>query len=134
MTVLSDMLMLQVERCYYGRRQISKTPCMTMLQARLNVAVSCCSDSSLCTVTQAVSVADQQPASICSPTTMDVLGLRTNRPLHEEFYPITRSVSELMTFKVTPDDHRNYALTWYTLSAATGTMAYGILNKRKGRR
>lgn len=83
---------------------------------------------------EAVSVADQQPASSGSPTTMDVLGLRTNRPLNEEAYPITRSVSELMTFKVTPADHRNYALTWYTLSAATGTMAYGILNKRKGRR
>lgn len=82
---------------------------------------------------EAVSVADQQPASSGSPTTMDVLGLRTNRPLNEEAYPITRSVSELMTFKVTPTDHRNYALTWYTLSAATGTMAYGILNKRKGR-
>ncbi|DBB15985.1 TPA: hypothetical protein ACH3X3_003354 [Trebouxia sp. C0006] len=82
---------------------------------------------------EAVSIADQQPASNGSPTTMDVLGLRTNRPLNEESYPITRSVSELMTFKVTPNDHRNYALTWYTLSAATGTMAYGILNKRKGR-
>ncbi|DBA82252.1 hypothetical protein WJX79_003765 [Trebouxia sp. C0005] len=82
---------------------------------------------------EAVSVAGEQPASSGSPTTMDVMGLRTTRPLNEESYPITRSVSELMTFKVTPNDHRNYALTWYTLSAATGSMAYGILNKRKGR-
>lgn len=82
---------------------------------------------------EAVSVDEHHPTgSSSSPTTMDVLGLRTNRPLNEESYPITRSVSQLMTFKVTPDDHRNYALTWYTLSAATGTMAYGILKKRKG--
>ena len=64
---------------------------------------------------------------------MDVLGLRTNRPPNVESYPITRSVSELMSFKVTPEDHRNYALTWYTLSAATGAMAMGILRKRKNR-
>ena len=83
---------------------------------------------------QVVSVEDPQPSTSASnPTAMDVLGLRTNRPLNEERYPITRSVSELMSFKVTPEDHRNYALTWYTLSAATGAMAFGILRKHKGR-
>lgn len=83
---------------------------------------------------QVVSVEDPQPPTGAgNPTAMDVLGLRTNRPLNEECYPITRSVSELMSFKVTPEDHRNYALTWYTLSAVTGAMAFGILRKRKGR-
>lgn len=81
---------------------------------------------------EAVSVSQPKPVG-SSPTAMDVLGMRTNRPLNEESYPIVRSVSELMTFKVTPDDHRNYSLTWYTLSAATGTMAYSILKKQKGR-
>lgn len=79
---------------------------------------------------QVVSVEERQPAS-GGPTAMDVLGLRTNRPLNMEEYPIRRSVSELMSFKVTPEDHRNYALTWYTLSAATGAMAFGILRKRR---
>ena len=76
---------------------------------------------------------EQKAASSHQPTAMDVLGLRTTKPLNEEQYPITRSITEMMTFKVTPDDHRNYALTWYTLSAATGSMAYAILRKRKGR-
>ncbi|KAL3152716.1 hypothetical protein ABBQ38_012307 [Trebouxia sp. C0009 RCD-2024] len=79
---------------------------------------------------EVVSVEERQPAS-GGPTAMDVLGLRTNRPLNMEEYPIRRSVSELMSFKVTPEDHRNYALTWYTLSAATGAMAFGILRKRR---
>lgn len=83
---------------------------------------------------QVVSIEMSDPSnSNGNPTAMDVLGLRTNRPLKEESYPITRSVSELMSFKVTPEDHRNYALTWYTLSAATGAMAFGILRKRRGR-
>ena len=86
----------------------------------------------VCALLQAVSVSQPKPVG-SSPTAMDVLGMRTNRPLNEESYPIVRSVSELMTFKVTPDDHRNYSLTWYTLSAATGTMAYGIFKKQKGR-
>ncbi|KAL3156235.1 hypothetical protein ABBQ32_012512 [Trebouxia sp. C0010 RCD-2024] len=81
---------------------------------------------------EVVSVEERQPTS-SGPTAMDVLGLRTNRPLNMEEYPITRSVSELMRFKVTPEDHRNYALTWYTLSAATGAMAFGILRKRRSR-
>ena len=34
-----------------------------------------------------------------------------------------------MSFKVTPEDHRNYALTWCTLSAAAGAMVFGILKK-----
>lgn len=83
---------------------------------------------------QVVSIEVPNPSNSSSnPTAMDVLGLRTNRPFTEESYPITRSVSELMSFKVTPEDHRNYALTWYTLSAATGAMAFGILRKRRGR-
>ena len=75
---------------------------------------------------------DAPAAKDSTPSQMDVLALRTARPAQpKETLPLTRSISELKGFKVTPEDHRNYALTWYTLSAATGAMAYGIIKKRK---
>jgi surfeit locus 1 family protein len=36
----------------------------------------------------------------------------------------------LRRFPVMPDDHRNYAATWLTLSAATGAMAVSALRGR----
>ena len=83
-------------------------------------------------VLQAVSMDVIPAAQDNMPSQMDILALRTARPAQrKETLPITRNVSELKGFKVTPEDHRNYALTWYTLSAATGAMAYGIIKNRK---
>lgn len=81
---------------------------------------------------QAVSMNATPPPKDNTPSQMDILALRTARPAQpQETLPLTRSIQELKGFKVTPEDHRNYALTWYTLSAATGAMAYGIVKKRK---
>ncbi len=57
------------------------------------------------------------------PTTMEVLAGRTRGPSAGEQYPIPRSLEDLMNFSVMPSDHRNYALTWYALSAATAVLA-----------
>ena len=46
-------------------------------------------------------------------------------------FPLTKDVAELLTFKVTTQDHLNYAMTWYTLSAITATMAYRAVTARK---
>lgn len=83
---------------------------------------------------QAVSIEGGVQAKDSSPSTMDVLALRKARPAQpQEALPSTRGTSELMGFKVTPADHRNYALTWFTLSGATAAMAWGIV-RRKGAR
>ena len=37
------------------------------------------------------------------------------------------AVGDLLTAKVTPQDHANYALTWYSLSAATAMLALRVL-------
>lgn len=81
---------------------------------------------------QAVSMDATVPAKDSTPSQMDILALRTARPAQpQEVLPLRRSITELKGFKVTPEDHRNYALTWYTLSVATGAMAYGIIKRRK---
>ena len=57
------------------------------------------------------------------PTTMEVLAGRTRGPSSREEYPIPRNLEDLMNFSVMPSDHRNYALTWYSLSGATALLA-----------
>lgn len=57
------------------------------------------------------------------PTTMEVLAGRTRGPSSGEEYPIPRNLEDLMNFSVMPSDHRNYALTWYSLSVATALLA-----------
>ncbi|EFN55425.1 hypothetical protein CHLNCDRAFT_134584 [Chlorella variabilis] len=47
------------------------------------------------------------------PSAMDV----------EERYPLPKSLDDLMHFSVMPQDHFNYAATWWTLSAATLALA-----------
>ena len=38
-------------------------------------------------------------------------------------FPLVKDASELLSFKVSPQEHLNYAATWYTLSGITATMA-----------
>ena len=65
------------------------------------------------------------------PSAMDVLALRTQKPVtKQEQYPSPRGVQDLMGFSVNPDDHRNYALTWYTLAAATALLANRAMRQR----
>ena len=57
------------------------------------------------------------------PNTMEILAGRTRGPSAAQEYPIPREMGDLMSFSVMPTDHRNYALTWYALSAATAFLA-----------
>ncbi|CAL5222265.1 g4603 [Coccomyxa viridis] len=57
------------------------------------------------------------------PTTMEILAGRTRGPSAAQQYPIQREIGDLMNFSVMPSDHRNYALTWYSLSVATAFLA-----------
>ena len=41
--------------------------------------------------------------------------------------PIRRTLGDFLRFNVTPQDHINYALTWFTLSLCTALMAYARL-------
>ncbi|KAK6123671.1 hypothetical protein DH2020_042588 [Rehmannia glutinosa] len=49
-------------------------------------------------------------------------------------YPIPKDASTLIRSSVMPQDHVNYTLTWYSLSAAVTFMAYKRLKPRKSRR
>ncbi|KAL3838725.1 hypothetical protein ACJIZ3_023316 [Penstemon smallii] len=49
-------------------------------------------------------------------------------------YPIPKEVSTLIRNSVMPQDHLNYTLTWYSLSAAVTFMAFKRLKSRKSRR
>lgn len=57
------------------------------------------------------------------PNTMEILAGRTRGPSAAQQYPIPREMGDLMNFSVMPSDHRNYALTWYSLSVATAFLA-----------
>ncbi|KAK9787505.1 hypothetical protein WJX73_010878 [Symbiochloris irregularis] len=69
-----------------------------------------------------------------SPSQMDVLAMRTQGRTRAgvpvEPLPITRCQGDLLRQGVTPTDHRNYALTWFTLSGFTSFMALRILRGR----
>ncbi|XP_057862228.2 surfeit locus protein 1 isoform X2 [Cryptomeria japonica] len=49
-------------------------------------------------------------------------------------YPIPKDASTFVRYSVMPQDHLNYALTWYTLSAATTFMAKKRLQKKTFRK
>ncbi|KAL3621383.1 Surfeit locus protein 1 [Castilleja foliolosa] len=49
-------------------------------------------------------------------------------------YPVPKDVNTLIRSSVMPQDHVNYTLTWYSLSAAVTFMAYKRLKLRKSRR
>ena len=57
------------------------------------------------------------------PTTMEGLAGRAHGPPAAQDHPIPRELGDLKSFSVMPSDHRNYALTWYSLSAATAFLA-----------
>eukprot|EP00891_Asterochloris_glomerata_P006382 jgi/Astpho2/6382/e_gw1.00091.50.1_t len=85
-------------------------------------------------------VPDNKPAEgewywIDAPGIAQSLQLPPDTPLVEpvtkqEQYPSPRGVQDLMGFSVNPDDHRNYALTWYTLAAATALLANRAMRQR----
>jgi surfeit locus 1 family protein len=65
---------------------------------------------------------------------MDILAGRTtvrqiNQEREEEMYPIAKSIGDLQHFSVMPRDHLNYAVTWFSLSAATSGLAFSILRR-----
>ena len=64
------------------------------------------------------------------PNTMEVLAGRTRGPSAAQEYPVPREMGDLMRFSVMPSDHRNYALTWYALSAATAYLAFKAARMR----
>ncbi|KAM1786872.1 hypothetical protein ACFX12_039591 [Malus domestica] len=49
-------------------------------------------------------------------------------------YPLPKDVSTLIRSSVMPQDHLNYTLTWYSLSAAVTFMAFMRLKPKKSRR
>lgn len=58
-----------------------------------------------------------------APTSMELMALRTRTSSAQEQYPLPRTMEDLMTFSVMPHDHRNYALTWFSLAGATALLA-----------
>ncbi|KAJ9676759.1 hypothetical protein PVL29_021995 [Vitis rotundifolia] len=49
-------------------------------------------------------------------------------------YPVPKEVSALIRSSVMPQDHLNYTLTWYSLSAAVTFMAFKRITPKKSRR
>ncbi|KAL9334859.1 hypothetical protein Peur_072040 [Populus x canadensis] len=49
-------------------------------------------------------------------------------------YPVPKDVNALIRSSVMPQDHLNYTLTWYSLSAAVTFMAFKRLRPKKSRR
>ncbi|KAL4428536.1 hypothetical protein ABPG75_002625 [Micractinium tetrahymenae] len=73
-----------------------------------------------------VEVVTEEPGSYIGrgpPSAMDVLGGRGYMPKVEEEYPLPKSMKDLLHFSVMPQDHLNYAATWWSLSAATLALA-----------
>jgi surfeit locus 1 family protein len=64
------------------------------------------------------------------PTATEILGGRRRGPDIQESYPLPKSMDDMMQFSVMPQDHFNYAATWWTLSAAT--LALGVKAIRQG--
>ncbi|XP_042379554.1 surfeit locus protein 1-like [Zingiber officinale] len=49
-------------------------------------------------------------------------------------YPAPKDVNKLIRYSVMPQDHLNYTLTWYSLSAAVSFMAFQRIKPKKLRR
>ncbi|ONK76290.1 uncharacterized protein A4U43_C03F26060 [Asparagus officinalis] len=49
-------------------------------------------------------------------------------------YPVPKDVNTLIQFSVMPQDHRNYTITWYSLSAAVTYMAVKRIKPKKVKR
>ncbi|KAL1202716.1 Surfeit locus protein 1 [Cardamine amara subsp. amara] len=77
------------------------------------------------------------------PAMAAAVGLAENtiyvEDVHEEIdrsrpYPVPKDINTLIRSKVMPQDHLNYSITWYSLSAAVTFMAYKRLKPKSGRR
>ena len=51
--------------------------------------------------------------------------------LNTQHLPIRRTLGDFLRFNVTPQDHMNYAATWFTLSFCTAAMAYASLRSAR---
>ena len=76
-----------------------------------------------------------ETASSTGPTQMDILARRTSSssapsPRRPE-YPQPKAIGDLVKLTVMPDDHRNYAMIWFSLSAITAGMAAKVLTTVK---
>lgn len=69
----------------------------------------------------------QEDEQAILPTAMDVLAFKAQAPKQTGLYPLPRKMSEIVNVSVMPVDHRNYALTWYSLSGATAYLALKAL-------
>lgn len=63
-----------------------------------------------------------------APSAMELLGGRA-RTLPRATYPDPPSLGDVVTTTVSPDDHRNYAITWGSLSLATALLALKVVRK-----
>lgn len=72
---------------------------------------------------------DQEDQHPVMPTAMDVLAFKAQAPKQTGLYPLPRKMSEIINVSVMPVDHRNYALTWFSLSGATAILALKALKK-----
>ncbi|KAK9815229.1 hypothetical protein WJX72_000329 [[Myrmecia] bisecta] len=72
-----------------------------------------------------------EPARSAVPTSMDVLAMRTSVPHVEEQYPLAKPAADLLQFSVMPDDHRNYALIWFSLAGITLPLALRAVKQRR---
>jgi len=65
---------------------------------------------------------------------LDTQTRRLLAKLNTSTFPIQRTLGDFMRFSVTPQDHVNYAATWFTLAAATTVMAFARLRSAGGSR
>ena len=70
---------------------------------------------------------DHDDKHTAMPTAMDVLAFKAQAPKQTSLYPLPRKMSEIVEVSVMPIDHRNYALTWFSLSGATALLALKAL-------
>lgn len=87
---------------------------------------------------EVVTTSDQlmQYGGKAKASAMDILAGKTtvrqiNEERDEERYPIPKSLGDMQHFSVMPRDHLNYALTWFSLSAATSGLAWKIFSRSK---
>ena len=51
--------------------------------------------------------------------------------LNTQDLPIRKTLGDFLRFKVTPVDHTNYAITWFTLALCTSVMAFARIRSAK---
>jgi surfeit locus 1 family protein len=88
-------------------------------------------DTPLVEVITSETDAKQSPGK-SSHTAMEVLGgRRTLQSIQAEkdmeTFPLAKSEGDFRQFSVMPQDHLNYALTWFSLSAATTGLAFKVI-------